>query len=269
MRALPIPETAGVKVLMYHWVDRHPGQKLRKWGLTPEAFEAQMSALAEGGYRVLSLDEVLQVVRGERPSSPKAVALTFDDGYLGLLDYALPILNRFGFRATFFLVSDRMGGTNTWDARHGDRPRSLMGWSEAAALAGQGMEIGSHSRTHPFLTNLSEPEMESEIRGSKETIEDRLGRPVRYFSYPHGLHDSRCRRLVAAAGYAGAFSSLDGGNGAGMDPFSLRRSEITHDDGAWSFSFKARTGFGIRSWAAATVEEMLRRLAPTSRRAVS
>ena len=260
-----MPETDGVKILAYHWVDPHPGQRLRTWGLTPEAFAAQMTALADGGYEVLSLGEVLQVVRGQRPSPPKAVALTFDDGYRGLLDHALPVLERFGFRATFFLVSDRMGATNTWDARHGDPPRSLMGWSEAAALVGQGMEIGSHSRTHPFLTDLSEPEMESEIRGSKETIEDRLGRPVRFFSYPHDLHDSRSRRLVASAGYTGACSSRFGGNGLRTDAFLLRRSQITYHDTAWSFSFKVRTGFGIRGWATATVGEVVDRFLPGPR----
>lgn len=221
-----------------------------------------MTALADGGYEVLSLGEVLQVLRGQRSSPSKAVALTFDDGYRGLLDHALPVLERFGFRATFFLVSDRMGTTNTWDAGHGDPPRSLMGWSEAAALVGQGMEIGSHSRTHPFLTDLSEPEMESEIRGSKEAIEDRLGRPVRFFSYPHGLHDSRSRRLVASAGYTAACTSQFGGNGLRTNSFLLRRSEITSHDTAWSFSFKVRTGFGIREWATATVGEFVGRFVP-------
>jgi len=254
-----VPDTAGVKVLVYHWVDHHPGRKLRAWGMTPSTFAAQMTALAEGGYEVLSLGEVLQAVRGERPPSPKAVALTFDDGYRNLLDHVLPVLKRFGFRASFFLVSDRVGGTNSWDARHGDPPRPLMGWNEAAALAAEGMEIGSHSRTHPFLTNLSEPEMEDEIRGSKETIEDRLGRPVRFFSYPHGLHDERCRRLVAAAGYSGACSTRFGVNAVGTDPFRLRRSEISFYDNAWSFSFKARTGFGVRAWATETLGGLLPR----------
>jgi len=254
-----MPDITGVKVLVYHWVDHNPGERLRAWGLTPDAFVAQMTALADGGYQILPLGDVLQIVRGERPSSPKAVALTFDDGYRGLLDHVLPVLNRLGFRATFFLVSDRVGGTNSWDARHGDPPRHLMGWSEAAALAEQGMEIGSHSRTHPFLTNLSEPELEKEIRGSKELIEDRIGRPVRSFSYPHGLHDSRCRRLVASAGYSGACTTRFGGNRPGTDPFQLHRSEITYHDSAWSFSFKVRTGFGIRAWAAATAGELLPR----------
>jgi peptidoglycan/xylan/chitin deacetylase (PgdA/CDA1 family) len=260
-----MPDTAGVKVLMYHWVDADPGQRLREWGLTPEVFEAQMTALAEGGYRVLSLREVLEVTQGERLVSPKTVALTFDDGYRGHLDHVLPVLERFRFRATFFLVSDRMGGTNTWDARHGDPPRPLMGWSEAATLAARGMELGSHSRTHPFLTNLSEAEMEQEIRGSKEIIEDRLGGPVRFFSYPHGLLDSRCRRLVASSGYAGACSSQVGVNGPGTDPFQLRRSQITYYDTAWSFAFKARTGFSIREWTRTKLTELLPRFVPGAR----
>ena len=260
-----MPDTAGVKVLVYHSVDPDPGRRLREWGLTPEAFEAQMRALAEGGYQVLSLQEVLEVVQGERPPSPKTVALTFDDGYRGHLDHVLPVLERFRFRATFFLVSDRMGGTNTWDARHGDRPRSLMGWNDAAALAARGMELGSHSRTHPFLTNLSESELENEIRGSKETIEDRLGGPVRFFSYPHGLLDSRCRRLVASSGYAGACSSQFGGNDLGTDLFQLRRSQITYYDTAWSFTFKVRTGFSIREWTRTRVAELLPRFVPGPR----
>src|SRR5262249_23480814 len=153
-----------------------------------------------------------------------------------------------GFTATFFLVSDRVGGTNAWDARHGDPPRALMGWDDAAALAARGMEIGSHSRTHPFLPGLSDAGLEEEIRGSKEGIEDRMGIPVRFFSYPHGLLDDRCLRRVAASGYAGACSSDFGTNAAGASPFRLRRAEITWSVSPWSFSFKARTGYGMQAW---------------------
>jgi len=260
---------AGVTIMAYHWIDPDPGQRLREWGLTPEAFEAQIVALAEGGYRVLPMIDVLEIASGRRPAPPKGVALTFDDGYRGLLEHALPVLKRLGFPATFFLVSDRVGGINAWDARHGDAPRSLMSWDEAAALAAQGMEIGSHSRTHPLLSGLSETELESEIRGSKEQIEDRLGQPVRLFSYPHGIHDARSRRLVASAGYAGACTSVPGGNGPGADPYRLHRSEISFYDTSWSFSFKARTGFGVRGWAASAASDVLRRLVPAPRRVAS
>ena len=260
-----VPDAAGIKVLAYHWVDPEPGQKLRQWGVTPAAFEAQMTALAEGAYQVLSLEEVLQVVHGERPSSPKAVALTFDDGYRSLLDHALPVLERFGFRATFFLVSDRVGGTNAWDARHGDAPRSLMSWDETAGLLARGMEIGAHSRTHPFLPDLPERELEDEIRRSKETIEDRLGCSVRFFSYPHGLIDERCRHSVMAAGYAGACSSQPGRNEPGTDPFVLRRTEITCHDTVRSFAFKVRTGFGVRKWAGTRIRDWFSRRSPVAR----
>jgi len=259
----------GVTIMAYHWIDPDPGQRLREWGLTPEAFEAQMAALAAGGYRVLPMIDVLEIASGRQPAPPRAVALTFDDGYLGLLDHALPVLKRHGFTASFFLVSDRVGGTNAWDAGHGDPARRLMGWSEAATLVAEGMEIGSHSRTHPQLTGLSEAEMEREIRGSKETIEDRLGRPVRLFSYPHGQEDGRTRRLVASAGYAGACTSVSGGNPPGVDPYRLRRSEIGFYDTPWSFSFKARTGFGVRGWAASTAGDVLRLIVPSARGAAS
>ena len=259
----------GVTILAYHWIDPDPGRRLRRWGLTPQAFEAQMSALAAGGFQVLPLGDILPFIEGRRPVPPRTVILTFDDGYRGLLEHALPVLGRFGFRATFFLVSDRMGGTNAWDARHGDPLRPLMDWGEAANLLAQGMEIGSHSRTHPFLTTLSETEMEDQIRGSKETIEDRLGRPVRFFCYPHGLQDARVRRVVRAARYAGACSTQAGGNRPGVDPFRLLRAEISYHDTSWSFAFKARTGFGLKDWAGTKLAGLRQRLAPASREAAS
>jgi peptidoglycan/xylan/chitin deacetylase (PgdA/CDA1 family) len=266
---LPISITPPVPILAYHWVDPDPGRTLRRWGLTPQAFEAQMTTLAEGGYQVLTLGEALEATQGLRLAPRRSVVLTFDDGYRGLLEHAVPVLERFGFSATFFLVSDRVGGSNTWDARHGDPPRPLLDWREAAMLLGLGMEVGSHSRTHPFLTRLPESQLQDEILGSKRTIEDRLGVPVRFFCYPHGLHDDRCLRLVEGAGYAGACSTLAGANGPGSDPFRLHRTEISFHDTAWSFSFKVRTGFGLRDWAASKVEGLRRRLVPRAREVAS
>ncbi len=263
-----MPETRGVKVLMYHWVSGCPGQRLRAWGVTPEQFEAQMAYLAEAGFRTVSLQEVAEVARGLRSPSEKTVALTFDDGYRDFLDEVLPVLDRYGFKGTLFLVADRVGGTNAWDARHGDPPRELLDWSEAAALAEKGMEIGSHGRTHRFLPELSGEELEEEIAGSKRILEDRLGREVRFFSYPHGLHDDRCVALAASAGYVGACADIRGGNGAGTDPFRLRRTLVTFHDGRWSFAFKVRTGFGLREWAAEHLAGLHRGRLPDTREAL-
>lgn len=262
-------ETAGIKVLSYHWVSEFPGDRLRAWGATPEQFESQMRYLAEEGYRTVSLRHVVDVVRGIRPATHKTVALTFDDGYSDFLRHALPVLNRHGFSGTLFLVADHVGGTNAWDARHGDPSRALMGWSEAAELQAMGMEIGSHGRTHRFLPGLPAAELEDEIHGSKSILEDRLGRPVRFFSYPHGLHDGRCVALVASAGYEGACADIRGGNRAGTDPFLLRRTLLTCHDSRWSFAFKLRTGFGMREWAERKIGDLRRGPVSAPREAVS
>lgn len=251
-----MPESAGVKVLMYHWVSGCPGERLRTWGLTPAQFESQMRYLAEEGYRTVSLREVVEVARGVRRPEERTVALTFDDGYRDFLDQVLPVLERYGFMGTIFLVADHVGGTNAWDARHGDPPRTLLSWGEAAELAAKGMEIGSHARTHRFLPALSGEELAEEILGSKAILEKRLGRAVSFFSYPHGLHDERCVALVASAGYEGACADIRGGNRAGTDPFRLRRTLMTFHDGRWSFSFKLRTGFGVREWTESKLREL-------------
>src|SRR5262249_34333805 len=238
----------GARILMYHWVDWRAGDRLRTWGLTPDRFEAQMDALAEGGYRVLRLDEILDIVRGTLPVPAKAVALTFDDGYRSLLKFVIPVLQRHRFPATFFLVSVRVGGANAWDAGYGDTPRDLLDWREAASLAAAGFEIGSHGRSHRILTSLSPAEREAEIRGSKVRIEDELGISVRFFSYPHGAQDERCRSLVASAGYAAACAGAPGETPPGSDPSEPRRATIPCHESSWSFALKSRTGLGIREW---------------------
>ena len=249
-------ESEGVKILMYHWISGDPGQRLRHWGVTPDQFRAQMRFLHDQGYRTMSLGEVVDIVRGARSVPARSVVLTFDDGYRDFLHEALPTLSELGFSATVFLVADRMGESNTWDARHGDPPRPLLSWSEAAGLAQAGIEIGSHARTHRPLTRLSLKELREEIAGSKAVIEDRLGLPVRHFSYPHGLFDGRCLGVLREAGYESACADIRGGNRQGINPFQLRRSLMTCHETRWSFSFKVHTGFGMREWAASAMASL-------------
>ncbi|HEV8375401.1 MAG TPA: polysaccharide deacetylase family protein, partial [Candidatus Polarisedimenticolia bacterium] len=159
-------ESNGVKILMYHWISGDPGQRLRHWGVTPDQFESQARQLHEGGFRTVTLGEIVDSVGGRRPAPEKAVALTFDDGYRDFLEEVAPILERFGFTATLFLVADRVGQTNAWDSRHGDPPRRLLSWREASELASRGFEIGSHTRTHRMMPRLPDHELREEILGS-------------------------------------------------------------------------------------------------------
>jgi peptidoglycan/xylan/chitin deacetylase (PgdA/CDA1 family) len=262
-------ESRGVKILMYHWVSADPGQRLRDWGLTPDQFRSQMRFLHEQGYRTITLGEMVDVVRGFREVPEGVVALTFDDGYRDFLEDVAPVLEEYDFSATIFLVADRVGETNVWDARHGDPPRRLLSYPEALELASRGMELGSHSRTHRPLPDLSDQALREEIAGSKAILEDRLGLEVKHFSYPHGLFDDRCLELLKDSGYLSACADIRGGNGAGVDPFQLRRSLITCHETQWSFSFKLSTGFGMREWAASGLASLTRHATPVPLRGMS
>ena len=129
--------------------------------------------------------------------------------------------------------------------------------------------IKKRIRTYKFTkcprkssSTLGTPVTITVLDGSKAILEDRLGIPVAHFSYPHGLFDDRCRKLVSAAGYQSACADIRGGNRAGTDPYQLRRSLMTCHETAWSFAFKLRTGFGMREWLALEMGELRGRPAP-------
>jgi len=210
-------------VLMYHRVGRGRGD--RRYVVSPRRFDAQMSVLARRGYRVLSLADALKR-RDEGALPADAVVITFDDGFADCVQHAAPVLRRFGFPATFFLVSGRMGETNVWDGA--DAPRApLMTWRDASDLAGGGFELASHSVTHPVLTALDAVKARAEIAGSRRALEDRLAQPIRFFAYPFGRVDGRVRDLVQEAGYLAACTTQAGFNVSALDPYLLRRFEIT------------------------------------------
>ena len=118
----------GTVVFMYHWVDAFLGDRLRLYGVTPESFAAQMDALARAGRTCLRLDTLEQHLRAGTEPPPDTFVITFDDGYEDLETTVAPMLERHGFTATVFVVTDCAGGVNTWDLKNGDPPRRLLGW---------------------------------------------------------------------------------------------------------------------------------------------
>jgi peptidoglycan/xylan/chitin deacetylase (PgdA/CDA1 family) len=110
---------------------------------------------------------------------PQGVVLTFDDGFANFAEEAWPILHRLAFKATVFAVVDRIGQTADW-LSSGDRPR-LMNMATLRQLAGQGVEIGSHTLTHPRLAALPVTAQRREIADSKKKLEDSLGQAVLHF----------------------------------------------------------------------------------------
>ncbi len=191
-------------ILTYHSLDAS-GSVI---SVAPNVFGEHMACIDELGFRGISLSEAVghRAAHGVWPDH--TVVLTFDDGYLNFYDEALPVLMRYRFGATLFIVSGHVGGLNDWappPPRLGTRP--LLTWDQLNELGAAGMEIGSHGKTHADLRQLAQNEVAREIVGSRTDIEARLGRPVQSFAYPFGGVGESARTIVRSE-YRAACSTV-------------------------------------------------------------
>jgi peptidoglycan/xylan/chitin deacetylase (PgdA/CDA1 family) len=178
---------------------------------------------------------VVRHLQGARRVPVKAFVLTFDDGYQDVHSKVLPILEKFGFTATIFLVAGRMGSPSNWAGQEGARAGLLLSWAEARDLARRGLTLGSHTLSHPRLSLLDDPSACEEIRNSRVLIEDQLDMQVDFFSYPYSDCDARIERLVESAGYTAACA----GDSGPWSVFHLWRAQCVRDDTIRSFALKA------------------------------
>lgn len=180
-------------ILTYHSLDES-GSVV---SMAPSLFAAQMSLLAEQGIQVTPLEELLSPPPGTDLSRPR-VAITFDDGFENVYEHAWPILQRYNFPATVFLVTDYCGHSNMWPGQPPHIPRSsLLRWSQVREMQAGGIDFGAHTCTHPNLTRLAARQIIRELSVSKQRLEETLGEPVITFAYPYGAHDPRVRDLAA------------------------------------------------------------------------
>jgi peptidoglycan/xylan/chitin deacetylase (PgdA/CDA1 family) len=182
-------------ILMYHSVDdiRYDPNMV---SVTPAQFAAQLGWLKRRGLRGVSIGTLVAAMRAGRDRG--LVGITFDDGYASVLRNALPELLRHEFGATVFVVADRVGGTNDWDA---GTPWPLLSAPQIGELAAAGLEIGSHGATHSRLTRLSAGRLEAEVGGSRETLQGLSDAEVRGLAYPYGDMNAATRQAVRDAGY--------------------------------------------------------------------
>jgi peptidoglycan/xylan/chitin deacetylase (PgdA/CDA1 family) len=185
-------------VLVYHAVgDVEPADDPRMLVTAPRRLEAHVRMLRRRGYRFLTAEELLDVAGGKKPP-PRTALLTFDDGWLDGLTVVAPLLRRLGVRATFYVCPDRFGGHH--ESVRGAAGR-LLDANAARELLDEGMELGSHTMSHPDLRKLDDVRLADELARSKEAVEVLTGRRCRTFAYPFGLFDDRVERAVEKAGY--------------------------------------------------------------------
>lgn len=246
-------ESNGIRILTYHRV-RNNSDSGDRLSVSPLQFAEQMGYLARNQYQTPTLEQVRDHVVNGRPIPERAVAITFDDGYRDIFEHAFPILQDYGFTATVFIVADWVDGEHdAIRATNSRQNRPFLDWEEVRAMASAGITIGSHTRSHPNLVTLPPESVQAELERSKRTIEHHLGQPVTTFCYPYGKFNRLVRALVQEAGYLSACSYRPGANIQGVDPFILRRTEISPQDSLFDFHKKLHGAYDplhrLMQWA--------------------
>jgi peptidoglycan/xylan/chitin deacetylase (PgdA/CDA1 family) len=183
------PSFVRAPILMYHYISKPPRNADRfriDLSVAPEDFERQLYYLAANGYTTISLDDLYRHLSTGEPLPYKPVVLTFDDGYIDAYENAFPLLKQYGMTGTFFIPTDFVNNGNPNHAT----------WSMLKEMAGAGMSIESHSRTHPDLRGRSFEFLVWEILGPIEQIEAHTGKRPRFFCYPSGKYDEAVIRML-------------------------------------------------------------------------
>lgn len=234
------------RILMYHMVrDPVPGSRLNGLRVAPAAFEAQLRWLKENGF---SGHTVTDLARGWDTLPERTVAITFDDGYADNCENALPLLQRYGFKATLYLVVERF--ERNWRVYKDPRrtggelvAEPKLSDAQVARMLESGLvELGSHTLTHLNMATASRDEKLDELRGAKEHLEKQFGVPVVSFAYPFGLLGPDDPALVREAGYENAVTVEPGIDAAPPDPYRLKRVKVSGRENFLAFRIRMRTG---------------------------
>ena len=214
-----------VPVFMYHHVSPHKSDMVT---VTPDVFEAQMRFLAEAGYKTLSADELVEFAGGNLVIKEKAVAITFDDGYIDNYVYAFPVLKKYNIKATIFLVTDWVERSSEFGVRslelktkklpnhneckrfinEGKISEVIMNWDMVKEMQESGLvSFYSHTTTHRKCAELSDAELMRELQDSRRIIEQRLNKPSPYLCWPKGSYNSGAIETAKGAGYKALFTT--------------------------------------------------------------
>lgn len=205
----------GLPILTYHALE--PSRSVI--ATDPSWFAETLAALVESGCRPVDLGD--WIARG-RPTVDRGFAIAFDDGLRSVLNAADP-LARYRVPATVFLVTDRMGTDNAWPGQPPGIPRRpLLAWSELDALRAAGCRFAAHGRTHARLDRRGLEDLEAELRGARDAVEQRTGQPCPLFAYPYGVTTPRVRR-AAARHFRAAFGTRLDVASSTDNPFDLAR----------------------------------------------
>lgn len=188
-----------IPILIYHYIGNNPNPKdlaRDNLSVSPDKFEAQMEYLSEGGFNTLTLDKMYQALKTGSTLPPKSVILTFDDGYIDFYFNAYPILKKYGLSATVFIPTALMN------------QGYYLSWDQIREMDSSGLiSFQSHSVSHADLPSLDHDQLFFQLRESKKTLEQVLGKPVDFLAYPYGTSNSDVWQATKEVGYLAALGT--------------------------------------------------------------
>jgi peptidoglycan/xylan/chitin deacetylase (PgdA/CDA1 family) len=216
-----------ISIFLYHSISNNVQTGSRYFEITPQRLKADMVYLKDHAFNPLTITEIADHLRSNISSLPdRPVAITFDDGFQNFYSHALPILSQFGFPATLYITTGYIGQNCGWLNSQEGRPYPMLSWGEINECSRSGIEIGSHSHTHPQLDILPSREAICEIRDSKQILEDHLGIPIKTFAFPHGYHTKQLISTINEAGYSSCCIVENTITTSNSDVFRLPRLNI-------------------------------------------
>lgn len=216
-------------ILMYHSLG---SGKIKVSSIAPETFYNQMKFLSLHRYKVLPLEEYCRLLKERKRIPPKAIVITFDDGYRDNLE-AVKILQEFDYPAVIFMVFDNIGAEGY-----------LSKADIEYFLNNSRVALGSHTLSHSYLPELGVSKIADEIAGSKEKLEKSFFKEITVISYPIGGFDERVLNEVKSAGYLCACTTNRGFTHR-TDRFALRRIKVTDRDVGFNFLVKLSGFYNI------------------------
>ncbi len=185
-----------VPILLYHFVGRATLERkdvsTSRYNVTAADFEAHLVLLRQLGYHTVTVGEIAAALLDGQTLPERPVAITFDDGWSEQYSIAFPLLQKYGMKATFYVPSSYPVG------------KRFMTWEQLVELRDAGMEIGSHTRKHVNLLDVTDKVADAEITTSKATLEKKLDITIQSLAYPYGLYSKRVVALAQQAGYRAA-----------------------------------------------------------------
>ncbi len=231
-------------ILAYHSIgEQVPDEE--NLNIRLDVFEKQMKFLSEHNYNVISFADYVEILKNKKTIPSKTVVLTFDDGYENIYRNVFPVLKKYNFPATVFVVADFIGR----DMDFFGHVYRIVSLEQLKEMIGSGLvTVGSHGLEHLFLPNVAnEAILRKEIFKSKQKLESVLGVPVDFFCYPVGGYNKHIEQLVHQAGYKAAVTTFPKKKGfAHRDIYALKRIKATKSRRNMFVFFVETSGYYMR-----------------------